>query len=214
MIKTTAGKYRARAVIIASGGQSKRLGTPREEEFKGKGVAYCAMCEGSQFKHKIVAVAGGGDSGVTEALYLSKIASKVIVIEILPHLNCKLLLQKRAQENPSIQIICNSRIESILGDSHVRAIQLRNLESNTSTHLTLDGVFVHVGWEPQSTYLQGVVPLDTQGFIILKKSMETERSGVFAAGDVRQGSLKQISQAIGDGTTAAIAAQKYIRESI
>lgn len=208
-VKTTNGDYVSRVVIIASGGQPMRLGVPGEEEFTGKGVAYCAMCEGGQFKDKKVAVAGGGDAGVSEALYLTKITSEVIIVEIMPQLNAKSLLQKRARENQKIEIISSSRIEAILGDSQVRAIQLLHTETKELTDLQVDGVLVHVGWQPRTKYLEGVVPVDNQGLIVVNETMETELSGVFAAGDIRHGSPKQVVVASGDGTIAAIAAQKY-----
>ncbi|MGA2466462.1 MAG: FAD-dependent oxidoreductase [Thermodesulfobacteriota bacterium] len=211
-VKTTNTDYSGKAVIITSGGHPMRLGVPGEEEFIGKGVAYCAICEGGQFKGKVVAVAGGGDAGVTEALYLTKIASKVIIVEIMPRLNAKSLLQKRALENQKIEIMCSTRIEVILGDNKVQAIQLLNTKTEEVTNLNVDGILVHVGWEPQTKYLEGVIPLDDQGYIVVNEVMETELSGVFAGGDIRRGSMKQVATAIGDGTTAAIMVQKYVGE--
>lgn len=211
-VKTAEGDYLGKAVIIASGGHPKKLGVDGEGEFIDKGVAYCAICEGGQFKGKVVAVVGGGDAGITEALYLTKIASKVIIVEIMSQLNAKAILQKRALENHKIEIMCSTRIEAILGHSKVQALQLLNIKTGDVTNLNVDGVLVHVGWEPHTKYLEGVIPLDNQRYIMVNESMETELSGVFAAGDVRRGSLMQIATAIGDGTTASIMAQKYLRE--
>ncbi len=204
--------HRGKAVIIAGGGDAMPLGVPGEEEYKGKGIAYCALCEGGQFKGKTVAVAGGGDAGITEALYLTKIASKVIIVEIMPELNAKSILKKRAMENEKIQIICASRIMSVLGDGQVKAIQLFNMGTENTTNLDVDGVLVHVGWQPRTKYLEGIVPMDKNGYILVNGMMETALAGIFAAGDTRVGSPKQIAIAVGDGTTAAIAAQKYLRE--
>jgi thioredoxin reductase (NADPH) len=212
VLKTGNGDYRGKAVIITGGGYPMPLGVPGEEEFRGKGIAYCAMCEGGQFKGKTVAVAGGGDAGITEALYLTKIASKVIIVEIMPELNAKSILQKRAMENEKIQILCANRIVAVLGDGQVKAIQLFNMRIEKTTNLDVDGVLVHVGWQPRTKYLEGVVPLDKYGHVLVNGMMETESAGIFAAGDIRAGSPRQIATAIGDGTTAAIAAQKYLRE--
>jgi thioredoxin reductase (NADPH) len=212
VLKTDNGNYRGKAVIITGGGYPMPLGVPGEEEFRGKGIAYCAMCEGGQFKGKTVAVAGGGDAGITEALYLTKIASKVIIVEIMPELNAKSILQKRAMENEKIQILCANRIVAVLGDGQVKAIQLFNMRIEKTTNLDVDGVLVHVGWQPRTKYLEGVVPLDKYGHVLVNEMMETESAGIFAAGDIRAGSPRQIATAIGDGTTAAIAAQKYLRE--
>ena len=212
VLKTGNGDYRSKAVIITGGGHPMPLGVPGEEEYKGKGIAYCALCEGGQFKGKTVAVAGGGDAGITEALYLTKIASKVIIVEILPELNAKSILRKRAMENEKIQILCANRITAVLGDSQVKAVRLFNMGTEKTTDLDVGGVLVHVGWQPRTKYLEDIVPLDKYGYILVKGTMETESPGIFAAGDIRVGSPKQIATAIGDGTTAAITAQKYLRE--
>ncbi len=211
-VKTTNGVYSSKAVIIAGGAHPKRLDVSGEEEFTGKGMAYCAMCEGDQFADKVVAVAGGGDGGITEALYLTKIASQVIVVEVMPQLNARSLLQERARENSKVKIICSTKIEAILGDTQVREIRLLNTETKELTTLPVDGVLVHIGLEPQTGYLKGCVELDDQGQVMVNETLETNIPGVFAAGDVRHGSLRQVATAVGDGTIAAIAAQKYLRE--
>lgn len=211
-VKTSTNDYLGKSVIITGGGHPMHLGVRGEEEFKGKGVAYCAVCEGGPFKGKVVAVAGGGDAGVTEALYLTKIASKIIIVEVMPELTAKSLLRKRAFENHKIEIICSSRIEAITGDNKVQAIQLLDTKTQEVSSLNVDGVLVRVGWRPQTKYLEGVLPLDNEGHIAVNEVMETNLPGVFAAGDIRHGSLKQVAAAIGDGTTAALMAQKYLRE--
>ncbi len=211
-VKATDGNYLAKAVIIANGGKPMRLCVPGEEEFAGKGVAYCAMCEGGQFKDKTVVVVGGGDGGVTEALYLAQNASKVTIIEIMPELNANALLQKRACENPKIDLICGTRIEAIVGDNQIRSVRLFNTKTNEVTNFEADGVLVHIGWEPQTKYLKGVLSLDEQGYVMVNEALETRLPGVFAAGDVRHGSPRQVASAVGDGTIAAIGVQKYLRE--
>ncbi|MGA2462984.1 MAG: FAD-dependent oxidoreductase [Thermodesulfobacteriota bacterium] len=212
LVKTVDNTYLSKAVIIASGGHPMRLGMPGEEKFIGEGVAYCALCEGGQFKNKVVGVVGGGDAGVTEALYLTKIASKIIIVEIMPELTAKSLLQRRARENEKIEIICSTKVEAILGNNHIEAIQLLNIKTKEVSNLRVDGVLVHVGWEPQTKYLEGVLSLDNQMCVVVNETMATELPGVFAAGDLRQGSLRQVATAIGDGATAAIVAQRYLRE--
>jgi len=211
-VKTANGDYVSPAVIIAGGGEPLRLRVPGEEEFRENGVAYCGMCEGGQFKDMAVAVAGGGDSGVTEALYLANLASKVIIVEMMPELNAKSLLQNRVRQNQKVEIMCHSKVQAIVGDSQVRAIELLDTETNTVTTVALDGVLVHIGWVPQTKYLENVVPLDSEGHVMVKETMETELPGVFAAGDIRHGSLRQVASAIGDGTATALAAQRYLRE--
>lgn len=210
-VKTNGADYVGKAVVVACGGQPMKLGVPGEEQFAGKGVAYCAMCEGGQFKDKAVVVAGGGDGGITEALYLTKIASKVTIVELMPELNATALLQKRARENGKIEIICGNRIEAIVGDGQISSVQLLNTQTNHVTDLEAEGVLVDIGWEPQTQYLKGAVPLNEQGYVIVNEAMETEVPGVFAAGDVRHGSARQVAAAVGDGTFAAIAAQRYLR---
>jgi thioredoxin reductase (NADPH) len=211
-VKTTDTDYVGKAMIIANGGRPMKLGVPEEDKFEGKGVAYCAMCEGGQFRDKTVVVAGGGDGGVTEALYLTKIASKVIIVEIMPGLNATALLQQRARENEKIEIMCGMKIEAIVGDNQIRSLQLRNMQTEEVTTLEADGVLVDIGWEPQTKYLEGVVPLDEQGYVMVNEAMETEVPGIFAAGDIRHGSPRQVASAVGDGTIASIVAQKYLRE--
>jgi len=211
-VKTVDTDYVGKALVVANGAKPLKLGVPEEDKFEGRGVAYCAMCEGGQFKDKKVVVAGGGDGGVTEALYLTKLASKVIIVEIMPELNATALLQQRARENEKIEILCGMKIEAIGGDNQIRSLKLRNMKTEEVTDLEADGVLVDIGWEPQTKYVEGIVPLDQQGYVMVNEAMETEVPGIFSAGDIRHGSPRQVASAVGDGVIASIMAQKYLRE--
>ncbi len=212
-VKTGSGDYFGKAVIIAGGACPKKLGVPGEEAFLHKGVGYCAMCDGGQFAGKVVLIGGGGDAGLTDALYMTKLASKVIITELTPQLNAISLLQERARKDPKIEVICGTRIEAIVGDTHVKAVKLLNINTKQETTLPVDGVLVRVGVEPETAYLRGVVLLDDQGQILVNEDMETKVPGIFAAGDIRHGSPMQVATAVGDGATAAISAQRYLRET-
>ncbi len=203
--------YTATVVIIAGGARHKKLGVPGEEKLRGKGVFNCALCDGGQFMERVVAVCGGGDSGITEALYMTKLASKVIVIEAMPALTASAVLQERALDNPKLEIRTGLNVEAILGDNHVEGIELEDAEGQRET-LSLDGVLVHVGLEPNTDYLRGTVPLDSQGYIVVNDRMETGAPYIFAAGDIRSGSLRQIVTAVGDGATAALSAERPLQE--
>jgi thioredoxin reductase (NADPH) len=202
------GEYSCKAVILSGGGKPAKLEVPGEAEFLDKGVIYCAMCDGGHFKDKVVAVAGGGDSGVSEALYMTRIASKVIILESEHELTCKSFLLKKLQENEKIQVIPRSRIEAILGEQHVEAVRLFHIETQATVELPVDGVLVHIGWSPNTDYLANVVPVDKGGHIVVDKTMETGVPGIFAVGDIRQGSARQVAAAVGDGTIASLGAIK------
>ena len=202
--------YTTVVVIVAGGSRTKKLGVPGEEALQGKGVFNCALCDGGQVRDRVVAVCGGGDSGVTEALYLTKLAARVILIEAEPSLTATAVLQERASANPKLDIRCGLKVEGILGDSHVEGIELLKAGSGQRETLKVDGVFVHIGLDPNTNYLRGVVPLDSQGHITVNGRMETEVPYVLAAGDIRSGSPKQVVTAVGDGATAAISAQRLL----
>ncbi len=212
-VRGGSGDYIGRAVIIAGGAHPKKLGVPGEEAFLQKGVGYCAMCDGGQFADKKVVVSGGGDAGLVDALYMTKLAAKVTVIEALPRLSAISLLQERARKDPKIEIICGVRIEAILGDAQVTGIKLLNTGTKEVSTMPVDGVLVRIGVEPETAYLQNILPLDSQGQILVNDAMETERAGIFAAGDIRHNSPMQIAAAVGDGTTAAISAQRYLTQA-
>jgi thioredoxin reductase (NADPH) len=203
--------YTTNIIIIAGGSRNKKLGVPGEESLQGKGVFNCAFCDGGHFADRVVAVCGGGDAGVTEALYMAKIASKVILIEAESKLTAAVVLQERASANPKLKILCGMRVEAIAGDDKVEAIELEDEASEKKEKIKVDGVLVHIGQEPNTGYLDGIVPLDSQGQIIVSEKMETEVPCIFAAGDVRSGSPRQVVTAVGDGAIAAIYAERLLQ---
>jgi len=209
-VNTAQGDYSAQALIIAGGCQPKKLGIPGEEELVGSGISYCAFCDGNHFAGQPVAVIGGGDGGITEGLYLTRIASKVTVIEILPCLNAARVLQEKARENPKMDILCSTAVEAITVDGAMKSLSLKNVETGKKSILKVSGIFVLIGLIPETGYLKGLVELDGEGFIKVTSSLETSVSGIFAAGDIRNGSSRQAITAAGDGATAALSAEKFI----
>ncbi|MFC1909144.1 NAD(P)/FAD-dependent oxidoreductase [Chloroflexota bacterium] len=210
VVKTSQGDYQSRAIIIAGGAHPKKLDIPGEQEYTGRGVFYCATCDGPRFADKIVAVAGGGDSGLTEALSLARIVSKVIIIEMLPSLSAAKILQERVLANPKIETKCGIKIEAIRGNSEVEELDLIDVHTGQRSVLAADGVLVHAGVEVSTDYLRGSLPLNEMGQVLVNEGMETETSGIFAAGDIRHNSPMQIATAVGDGATAALSLVKYV----
>ena len=207
----TGANYTSSAIIIACGSSSRKLNVPGEDNFYGRGVIHCALCEGGQFENRILAVCGGGDAGITEALYMSKLASKVIIIEALPNLTATPIYQERAASDPKIEIRCGQRVVEITGEDNVNGIILEDISTSQKEALQVDGVLVHIGIVPNTAYLEGIVPLDASGRIEINQNMETTVPGIFAAGDLRQSSPQQISTAVGDGAIAAVAAQRFLQ---
>ena len=212
IIKTTEGNFTAKAVIIASGSERLKLGVPGEKEFTGKGVSYCATCDAAFFRELPVAVAGGGDVGITEALHLAKFASKVTVIELLPKLGASRILQERAAAEPKIEFQLNTRVEEIEGEEVVKRLKLRQVITGEKATLDVAAIFVSIGIKPNTDYLKGILSLDATGTIITNDKLETNIPGIFAAGDIRHNSVRQAITAAGDGATAAIYAEKFITE--
>jgi len=212
IIKTTEGNFTAKAVIIASGSERLKLGVPGEKEFAGKGVSYCATCDAAFFRELPVAVAGGGDVGITEALHLAKFASKVTVIELLPELGASRILQERAAAESKIEFRLNTGVEEIEGEEVVKGLRLRRVATGGKYTLDVAALFVSIGIKPNTAYLKGVLPLDAAGAVITNDKLETNIPGIFAAGDVRHNSAQQAITAAGDGATAAIYAEKFISE--
>ncbi len=210
MVNTSEGDMIAESIVIASGAQYRKLDVAGEGEYVGKGVSYCATCDGPLFKAKTVAVVGGGDSAVTEALYLSKFASSVKVIHRRSQLRASQIFEERARAEPKIEFIWDTVVTQIEGDTVVRQLRLRNTKNDRISVLETAGVFVAIGSRPNSTQWQGVLPLDEEGYIITNELMETKIPGVFAAGDVRHNSARQAITAAGDGATAAISAARFL----
>ncbi|MFC2059265.1 NAD(P)/FAD-dependent oxidoreductase [Chloroflexota bacterium] len=210
VVTTSDGDFTARALIIASGAEPLRLDVPGENRFAGSDVSYCAMCDAPRFKDRVVAVAGGGDAGITEALHLAKFASKVTVIEIMPHLNATMVLQERANAEPKIDFLCGTKIESIEGEERLSAIKIQDAKTGQTSDLEVSGLLIRIGVRPNTEYLKGVVPLDEMNQVIVNDRMETEVPGIFAAGDIRHDSARQVITAAGDGAMAAISAEKFL----
>ncbi len=204
--------YTTGIVITAGGSHHRKLGMPGEEELEGKGVFSCAFCDGGHYADQVVAVCGGGDSGITEALYMSKIASQVIVMEVLPELAATAVLRERALANPKIEIRCGVQVEAITGGDKVEAIEYLDISSGKKENLKVDGVLVHVGVDANTDYLDNIIPLDDQGQIIVDGQMQTEVPRVFAAGDIRSNSPQQVVSAVADGAMAGINAAKLLQE--
>jgi len=210
VIKTTEGGFTAKVVIIAGGASRQKLGVPGEEEFTGKGVSYCATCDGAFFRGLPVAVVGGGNSAITEALHLAKFASRVIVIHRRHQLRATPILQEKAFSEPKIEFLWSTVVEKIEGDDSVKQLKLRQVKTGEGSTLGISGIFISTGISPNTDYLQGILPLDESGAIITNNKMETEIAGIFAAGDIRQGSVRQAITAAGDGATAAIYAAEFL----
>ena len=212
VVKTTEGNFIAKAVIIAGGSNRQKLGIPGEKKFTGKGVSYCATCDAFFFQDKPVAVVGGGNAAVTEALYLVKFASKVTVIHRRDRLRATSILQEKAFSEPKIEFLWDTVVEEIGGGDFVERIRLRQVKTGEKSALEVAGIFVSVGLKPDTDYLKGVLPLSEAGYIITNDRLETGTPGIFAAGDIRHDSARQVITAAGDGATAAIYAEKFITE--
>ncbi len=210
IIKTTEGNFITKAVIIASGSERHKLGIPGEKEFTGKGVSYCAICDGAFFKELPVAVVGGGNAAITEALQLAKFASKVAVIHRRNQLRATRILQEKAFSEPKIEFLWDTIVEEIEGEDLVKRIKLRRVATGQNSTLDIAGVFVSIGLKPNTDYLKGILSLDATGAIITNEKMETNIPCIFAVGDIRQNSARQVITAAGDGATAAISAEKFV----
>ena len=210
IVKTSDGDLIAKSVIVATGAKPKRLGIPGEKERTGKGVSYCATCDGPFFKGQKVIVVGGGDTAVKEAVYLSKIANKVYIAHRRDQLRAEKIIQEKAMSTPNIEILWSHILKEIRGKTGVEKVVLHNLKDNTVKELDVEGVFVFVGINPTTDFVD--VEKDKQGFIKTDQDMRTSVKGIFAAGDCRTTALKQVSTAVGDGAIAAFVAERYIEE--
>jgi len=199
------------AVILALGAAPKRLGIPGEETLIGKGVSYCAVCDGPFFKNEVVAVVGGGDTALQESLYLTKFVKKVYLIHRRDTFRAIPILQKRVKENPKIELILNSMVKEIHGQGKVEGILIENLKTNERVRIPLSGVFIFIGLKPQTDWLKGKLDLDENGFILTNRDLETSIPGVFACGDCVSKKFRQIVIACGEGALASLSAEEYIQ---
>ena len=213
MVKTGEGVFSSRAVIIAGGSLRQKLGVPGEKEFTGRGVSYCATCDAAFFTDQPVAVVGGGNAAIQEAIHLTRFASSVNVIHRRAKLRATRIEQERAKAEPRIKFIWNSVVSAVEGGDTVERLKLRNTLDSKESILDVKGVFVAIGFSPNTAYLKGIVPLDEGGYVIVDKNMATGMPGIFAAGDIRSGSVRQVVTACGDGATAAISTEKYLEQN-
>ena len=214
VLTTPDGEVRAKTVIITSGADPVKLGVPGEEALTGHGVSYCATCDAAFFKEQVVAVVGGGDSAVEEALFTTRYASRVYLIHRREELRASKILQQRARTHEKIEPIWNTVVEEVRGgeNGQVAAIALRDVQTDETRELPVDGVFIFIGHRPNTELLRGLVPLDGGGHAYVNLWMETEQPGLFVAGDVRVDSARQLATATGDGVTAAIRAEHYLQQ--
>ncbi|MDI6606180.1 MAG: thioredoxin-disulfide reductase [Candidatus Omnitrophota bacterium] len=209
-VKTAAGSYSARAVIIATGARPRKLGVPEEEKLTGRGVSYCATCDAPLYKGKNVVVVGGGDALAEEALYLGRFAKQVTIVHRRQDLRASAILQERLKEDNKINFLLNSIVTEICGSTKVESVKIKNTVSSEEKKFPCDGVFIFIGYEPETEFLKSKLKLDAKGFIITDETLNASQEGVFACGDCRSKSLYQVVSACGDGAVAADSAYKYI----
>jgi len=200
------------SVIVASGARPKKLGIPGEEELRGKGVSYCAVCDASFFKDKHAAVVGGGDTAVEEAIFLTKFAKKVTLIHRRDRLRATKILQERAFANKAIEFKWDSSAVGILGKDKVTALRVKNVKTGKEEDIACNGVFIFAGYIPNTDFLKDTLKLDKEGYIAADDDMKTSEKGIFVAGDARKKLLRQVVTAAGDGATAAFSARMYVEE--
>lgn len=211
VVKTINNTYMTKAIILTMGASPSELGVPGEKEFRGLGVSYCATCDGAFFKNKVVAVVGGGNTAVEDAIFLSKICKKVYLIHRRDSLRAEKVLQDAAVSS-GIEFVWNSVIDNILGNEHVENLVIRNIKTENITNLAVDGVFIGIGSKPNSKLVKDIVTTANSGHVHTDENMHTNIFGVFAAGDVRDKEIRQVVVAASDGATAAQAAIRYINE--
>jgi thioredoxin reductase (NADPH) len=202
--------YQCLAIIVAAGHEQRKLGVPGETEFAGRGVSYCATCDGAFFRDRAVAVVGGGDVAVEEALFLTRFVSKVYIVHRRDRLRATKILQERAAGNDKIQFVFDSVLDEVSGQTTVNGVKVRNVKTGQTKVLAVDGVFVFIGWNPNLSFLGTVVDKSEDGYIIVDREMMTSQEGIFACGDCCKKNLRQIVAACGDGATAAFSAQHYV----
>lgn len=211
LVKTDSGELEAPVVIIATGSESRKLGVPGEEQYSGRGVSYCAVCDGAFYKDRDVVVIGGGDSAVEEGMYLANLTASVNVVHRRDSLRAQKILQERAFKNDKIKFTWDTVVEEIQGDEQkVTGVKAKNVKTGETTTIPADGVFIYVGSIPMTAPFQDLRITDDKGWIVTNDKMETNIPGIYAIGDVRQKTLRQITTAVGDGGIAGQEAFNYI----
>jgi len=202
--------YKTKSLIVSSGAKPKKLNIPGEETFRGKGVSYCAVCDGSFYRDKKIIVAGGGNTAVQEAIYLTRFASSVSIVHRRDRLRADKILIERAKLDPKIFFVWNSVLTEILGDEKVRNVVIKDVKTAEITKIDAEGVFVYIGASPETGFIKDLIKIDESGYIITDENMKTSVDGIYAAGDVRKKELDQIVTAMSDGAVAAMSAVKYL----
>ncbi len=211
MVSTASGKrYQVKAVVLSTCGSANKLGVEGEERLYGKGVSYCAICDGAFFKDQILAVVGGGDAALEEGGYLTKYASKVYLIHRRDEFRAAKVVQERARANPKLEMVFDSVVESINGENRVESVTVKNVKTGAVSDIAVGGVFPFIGFTPNSNVTREELKKDSGGYIVTDNHMQTSIPGIFACGDVRSQLVRQITNAVGDGTTAAVAAEHHI----
>ena len=211
VVTTKEAEFKAESIIIATGARPMPLGVKGEKEYIGRGVSYCAVCDAAFYQNKVVAVVGGGNSAVEEAIYLTRFASKVYVIHRRNELRADKIIQQRAFENPKLEFVWDSVVEEIHGEDVVQSLVLKNVLTQEISNLKIDGIFPYIGITPNTDYVNGQITQDNKGFIITDNTMKTSIEGVYAVGDVRNTPLRQVITAVSDGAVGAVYAAKYIQ---
>jgi len=212
LLDSGAEEIRTRTVVFATGATPNKLGVPGEEKLTGRGVSYCATCDGALYRDRTVVVIGGGDSAVEEALFLTRFASTVHIVHRRDQLRAVPLTAKQALSNDRIRMEWNTVLKEVQGEEEVTGVVLEDVKTGESRVLEIDGVFIYVGITPATDSIAQLVDLDESGYVITDKNMESSVPGLFAAGDVRSGSIRQVSSAVGDGATASFHAYRYLEE--
>ena len=209
-VKTKKSTHQTKSIVIASGAFYRQVGVPGEKELIGKGVSYCAICDGAFFKGKEIVVVGGGDSAMQEGIFLTRFITKLSVLHRRDKLRASAILQERAKSNPKIQFIWDTVVTAVQGKDRVEGVRLKNVKTGVERDFKTDGVFVFIGQDPATKFLKGFIDLDEKGYVITKENLETSVPGAFACGEVRKGAVKQLVSACGEGCEAALAAQAYV----
>jgi len=212
-ITADSGEYRARALIAATGASPRRLGIPGEDAFRGKGVSYCATCDGAFFRGKNVVVVGGGDSALEEGIFLTRFAAQVTIIHRRNELRAGKILRRRAEQNPKIRLLLETVVEEIRGPDRVQSVAVRNVASGRIDVLPADGVFVFIGHDPNTSLFSGQLDMDPKGYLRVDSRMQTSVAGVFAAGEAADPVFRQVATSAGMGVAAAISAERWLQEN-